>query len=236
MRLIASYKGEAKELAASTIIRGDVYSYQFSGGSVTQVRDHTAVGTKAKEISANIFGSLMESRKRQLVGKAVEVQIFPSTKKLTDLPDFADLDDENTGGEADRDYSSLPGTGGILIEGTNRIATPISAVELDERSDDADYPIGYVLTHELGHTVLDFAAPDLEPKIDELRKSRIAAQQDFLGTDSYTRSTVDEYWAEGTAALFNTPIAELYINEYTGKWLTDNDAKLLAQLKSVYLK
>ncbi|MEZ5231967.1 MAG: hypothetical protein R2749_04570 [Acidimicrobiales bacterium] len=66
------------------------------------------------------------------------------------------------------------------------------------------YPGQSVLTHELGHSVLDMAVlPDDPDFADRLRAAFDVAKRMPVYRDTYAMTNADEYWAEGVQDYFD---------------------------------
>ncbi|WP_349696600.1 hypothetical protein [Actinopolymorpha sp. B17G11] len=168
-------------------------------------------------------------------GKVLEIHRIPSDRQVTDLPPWDHLDpDEKTDSpsDGDRTWGDLRG-----LSHSRSGRTGIAIAVGQERT-------VYTVTHELGHVVLSLGAPELMGEVDQLRAAQVFAlifggDTEPVGCDdTYALSTVDEYWAEGTAALFDTREAcsppPVFSTEYTPSFLRTENVQLYDLLRRVY--
>jgi hypothetical protein len=223
---------------ADTVAARRVVSYLVrSDGSL--VVDTSLSVPKWRTISRTdaVISEVTEMRRRNFIGKIAEVHIIPTNADLTDLPDFAHLKGKTS--SDGRLYDDIRGISLGVIGGEGLVA--VGAEEMTGIPDYAgSYTAGYVLTHELGHLVLDGFASDFKPapygdgSLNAALDAQKSVNGDFLGDDAYTSSTVGEYWADGTAAVFDTAYGPAYEYEYTQAWLRTNDKGLYDLECSVY--
>lgn len=240
-QLVASM-GKAKKLLANRyVVGGKVVEYYRLYGSLRATGPTGDDGAAAVEIAHKIASSLSEGAKAPLVGKSLQVHIIPSNVELTELPPWQHLAGTSTcdgrdGCVEDRPWSSVRGIGGTTAEDQNYIATAVGQEELVPVSGmPSRYGLGYVLAHEFSHVFLQFIGQSFRNSVQAVLDSR-GPNADYLGIDRYTRSNIDEYWAEGSAALFRYAHSKSSssIAEYTPEWLAANDPALLSRLNQIY--
>ncbi len=244
--LTAHLNGQSKNLGSRIAVGGELVGYFWSPAQ--PLREFTGPGAaEAAAFAAPVVNSLSSAAKTGLLGKRISIHLIPTYFTLTSLAPWQHLNRSTTcdgapaGCVDDRPWSEVRGAGGTLVPGTPEIAMAAGVETLmpTQRGSDTEY--GHLLVHELGHTILDHAVPATEPAIAGLLTQR-GPNADYLGRDSYTKSTPDEYWAEGTAALFGlggprvivTSWQRRLADEYSETWLSANDPALLERLNAVY--
>jgi hypothetical protein len=240
-KLVATAGSTSKVLASGTALAGKILDYVYSNGQWVQVPGTGSDASAAAIIAAKISGALAEPSKKNLLGKVVEVHIIPPTAKLTDLAPWKGKDgtgtcDNKPGCVEDRDLSALRGIGGTVIPGTNRIAMAAASEELAfTPGKPSTHSLGHIMAHEFSHIWLQqgFVSDAFRNSVATVLANR-GPSADYLGYDAYTRSSVDEYWAEGSSALFGYSYATQFDHEYKESWLAANDPALLAKLNAVY--
>ncbi|GAA1040384.1 hypothetical protein GCM10009557_61460 [Virgisporangium ochraceum] len=248
--LRAVYGSQGRDLGITGALGGKVLTYATSLAGF--VPTPTGVGVpEAGALAHRVLASLSNSSRLQLSGRVVEVHVIPVNVALTDLEPWRYLRnrmtcDDLTPGAApgakipgcvdDRPWNAVRGTGGTVIPGTNRLAVSVGAEEVTTTTRVPTNGRGHILVHELGHAVLTYAtAPALRTTVTQTLMAR-GPNATYVGRDSYTSSSPDEYWAEGTAALFGYYNAYLLRHEYTEAWLDLNDRPLLGLLRGVYAR
>lgn len=235
-RITAGIFGYTRTLGSRIVVAGKVVGYYYSwwGDQYYASENYGTGADEANVLAGRMMDALSEPARRGLLGKSVEVHLIPVKAKLTDLPPWRHLAGKRTGGANDRAYDDLRGVGGQLIPGTDRIAMAVGAESLFAPGGYYSEEAGHTLVHEMGHTVLDNAVPWLKDSVAELLADR-GPNADYLGDDSYTMSNADEYWAEGTAAMFGYYFPDAsHFGEFTENWLKSNDHPLWKQLDAVY--
>lgn len=254
---VEAYQG-TKSLARSTktALAGRIVGYGLTLPNGTPAlipvnNPKTASATAARAVGAKLVDSLGEASRRELLGKSVEIHLIPTTAKLTDLPPWQRLRNELTcrttiDGKPNpscvhpRPWSQVRGIGGELIAGSSaRIALAVGEEEVRTVPNHPNtHALGHILAHELGHTVLDFAAESRRVADVEAAWATAVATpgHDFLGDDVYTASNADEYFAEGAAAFFDYEygFSQASRNEYTRSWLAVNEPALHQALTRIY--
>lgn len=240
-KLVATAGSTSKVLASGTALAGKVLDYVYSDGQWVQVPGTGSDASAAATIAAKISSALAEPSKKNLLGKVLEVHIIPPSAKLTELAPWKYLEGTETcnnkpGCVADRDWSVVRGIGGTEIAGTNRVAMAAASEELvPTPGAPSTHKLGHIMAHEFSHVFLQqgFVSDWFRKSVATVLAQR-GASADYVGYDAYTRSSVDEYWAEGSAALFGYSYDAMFDDEYKESWLAANDPALLAKLNAVY--
>jgi hypothetical protein len=233
------------------VLGGDIVGYTIGlYGTISAPKLWPEVGgaAKAKYVARQITNSLSKEAKKGLTGKTLEVHIIPATKKLTDLPPWKSLagkmtcNDKKDDGTPNPDcvlpraISSLRGIGGTHYK-TGKVAVAVGEETLvDVPSKPHSSQKGHLLAHELGHAILDFGAPHEEANVAKVLTdnpaNHIYLPVGYSDQAAYTKSSADEYFAEGTAAMFN--LGWLSNTGYYPAWLQANEPKLYTILKRIY--
>jgi hypothetical protein len=238
--LRARYGTQTRNLANAAAVGGRVLTYTRSGrGGLVPTSSGVGV-PQAAAMAHDVLRSLSEEARKRLVGKALEIHVIPHNLKLTGLPGFTDLRGRSTceGRPTcvdERTWDDVRGAGGRDI-GNNRIAVVAGAETLTSTPRAHDHAFGHVLVHEIGHAVLTFATSDALKEAARTVLQQRGPNADYLGRDAYTKWNEEEYWAEGTAALFGYEYRADYVDQYTEQWLAANDLPLLNLLRGVYTK
>lgn len=213
--------GVYRSLDSTTVVVGDVVLYKGThpGARASGV-------TRAEEI----VDAMPEVNRRRLVGKEIELHLVPDRLDLTDLPPWWAFRGQST--PDGRPYDSLAGAGGTL-RGASRIVMAVDEKEIVRTTIPAQYPLGFVLAHEMGHTVDGFALSAAQ----NLRQlscfgARRKLGGPWLDPDTYSRSASDEYYANATAAIFSYPHGSSM--DYSPSWLYQNDRCLYDLVDAVY--
>lgn len=232
----------SKALGSTTVVGGSIVGYSRVNGD-WRTTPHPATHDPAATAASEVVGRLDESRRRLLLGKVIELHLIPFGATLTDLPPWDHLTGTTKGGDS---WDDADGAGGRLRE-DGRIVMAVAEKELvDIGSDCRAYPVGYVLIHEMAHTILGTPTADgfrrhavseadlraLEAAFDD----RLAAGGPSLPGVSVLGGNKDfeEYWADGTAAFFGTPWDPAQAAAYTPNWLEQHDRPLFELLQRVY--
>ena len=243
-----------KTLASGTVVAGNIVRYTQMGDEwVRNPNPHSDAfddnsndaAEKAAEGSLEIIGSLSESHRRRLHNKVIKLHLIPVEASITDLPPYENLAGDTKGGS---DWADAAGAGGVLKE-EGRIVMACAEVEMLDLPG-RRYPLGYILAHEMGHTVLGsprsggqfqlHAVSEAElRKLKELFEARVEEGGEFLPGVEILGDNKDfeEYFAEGTAAMFekpwdgNNPDS---VSMYTPDWLRENDPDLYDLLARIY--
>jgi hypothetical protein len=249
IQLRAKYGPAAKILASKTVITTNVIGYCSTLGpdglsACTRSTNFRGAGPVSSQGSA-MLATLNESDRARMVGRIIEVHVVPPELSVTQIPTYKSLaGPKDCGGYMvvgttcdGRPYSKIRGGGGVLIG--NRVAMFVGAEEMQNivsptpEVNPANFSLGYVFAHELGHTVLDFMMNRTLGQ--QAYDYRMAIGGPWVGyLDSYSRSDIGEYWAEGTAAWFGYRVSSQFAADYTKTWLQANDSNLYVRLASVY--
>ncbi len=218
------------------VLAGRFVNYVESSNGGLVARSEASSGNTIRDAMAK---EVMEAVKPQYLsgfdGRMLEIHQIPPDRKLTDLRPWSHLDpDERTDNAADGDrtWSDMRGIA-LYTSGTTAAAVAMG----EERN-------AHTVAHELGHVVLSVGASELIEDADQLRAIQVLAP--IFGSDSepvgcdddYVLSNVDEYWAEATAALFNTQEAcsppPSFSTEYTPAFLKAANEPLYDLVRRVY--
>jgi len=182
-----------------------------------------------------VLGALKGDNLAQLKGETIELHIIPVNKKLTDLPEYANLKGTPTW-DKKRVYDDIRGAGAEKVGSVIRYA-----IAEEQLVSVPGHPMGYapglVGTHESGHVVQQFSLTKRQS--DDLSvaySARVKAGGPWLAPASYTRGNVGEYFAQGTAAYFGHPYSTSDEDKktYTKEWLQKNDPALFKLLDEIY--
>ena len=214
--------GWVRTLGSTTVVAGDVKTYVG-----TRSGARAAGAARAEEI----VDALPETNRRRLIGKVIELHLISDPFDLTDLEPWRQFRGQTT--PDGRPYDSLAGAGGTL-RGTDRIVMAVDEKELVTTSIPAQYPRGFVLSHEMGHTIDNFALPlPQESQLSSCFAGRTAAGGPWLDPDANSSSGSDEYIANATSALFSYPFNST-TTEYNPTWLSQHDHCLYQLVAAVY--
>ncbi len=148
----------------------------------------------AAEIVVNMLAPRPDLHERLVTGR-LRVGIIGQRQRAVELPEYRDLPTNfpDTDWDAARAYGATPRRPLLAVPEENLLCSPADT-----------YPGQSVLTHELGHTVLDMAVAI----VDTTFKNRVAAAFKQARTmpvyaDTYALVNPDEYWAEGVQDFFD---------------------------------
>jgi hypothetical protein len=161
----------------------------------------------ALQAAADILVNMLRPRpdlKAALVSRKLRVGIIGTNQRAVDLPEYRDLPTSypSTDWDAARAYGATPRRPLLAAPEENLICSAADS-----------YPGQSVLTHEVGHTVLDMAVAPT----DRSMKTRVeTAYRQALGNPvyahTYAMTNADEYWAEGVQDYFNASRAAYGVN------------------------
>jgi len=154
-RLEANYAGFGMQFSTVTVPYVKITSYRESFDKVAA----RAAATRHIQL---MLGKLKEVNKRRLAGWKIELHIIPANLMLTDLPAYADLRGNPTERDDDgnRSFDSIRGAGGVkdyakkiikMAVGEEQLVSGIRSPFVAKGS---EQPLGYILVHEMAHTVL----------------------------------------------------------------------------------
>lgn len=219
---------------AALVVHRDTASDQVP----TRVVGHGASAAAVRAAEAQIrevIGTLGAQNRSTLKGLTIELHIIPANKKLTDLPEYANLKGVRTWDRA-RVYDELRGVGAEKVGSVIRYA--IAEEQLTKIAGKAPgYAPGFVGPHETGHVVEQFSLTKSQKEaLKKAYDARLKAGGPWLSPASYTKGTIGEYFAQGTAAYFGHPYTESAADKksYTKEWLRKNDPALFALLDEIY--
>ncbi|MFN0092593.1 MAG: hypothetical protein ACKVWR_20360, partial [Acidimicrobiales bacterium] len=131
----------------------------------------------------------------QMIANGLRIGVLGRRQQATEMPEYRDLTTRYPGRDwnAARAYGARPGRPLMIAPEENLTCGPADT-----------YPGQSVLTHELGHSVLDLAVAFVDPTF----KGRLAdafrqAQGMTVYRRSYAMTDLDEYWAEGVQDYFD---------------------------------
>jgi hypothetical protein len=152
----------------------------------------------ALQAAADILVNMLRPRpdlKAALVSRKLRVGIIGTDQRAVDLPEYRDLPTSYPGTDWDaaRAYGATPRRPLLAAPEENLICSAADS-----------YPGQSVLTHEVGHTVLDMAiAPtdkSMKPRVEAAYRQALANP---VYAHTYAMTNADEYWAEGVQDYFN---------------------------------
>ena len=169
---------------------------------------------------------------RLLEGIDVQLHIIPHDKKLTDLDEFSFL--KGMKDSDGRNYDELRGVGGTKFGNSILYAVAEETLKhIDGKP--SGYYSGFVVSHESGHVVEQFALTKAQSKrLQEAYNERKSANGPWLS--AYASSNLHEYFAQSTAAFFEHPQNPGAADKttYTRVWLQKNDRPMYILLTDVY--
>jgi hypothetical protein len=200
-----------------------------------------------------VLDHVSPANRSQLAGRTVTVHVIPQHGHLTDLAEFADkrgeaFPDQNPNDNYDdermwddfRGFASSCGTSGSLnvyVGEEQIVALPHVNNEEGYNSPPAAL-LGYTLVHEVGHALQCGLTSTQGQTLTTLYDAAFARYpDDVLGNNpAYTVSSRSEYFAEATAAWFESggvaaPGAD---NTYRRAWLAGHDPALRNLLGTVF--
>ncbi len=133
---------------------------------------------------------------RKMAERRFRLGVIGVGELAVELPEYRDLPTSypNTDWEAARAYGATVGRPLAAAPEENLLCTAKDT-----------YPGQSVLTHELGHSVLDMAVVPDDPGFDNrVRAAFRAASQLDVYQNTYAMTNADEYWAEGVQDFFDS--------------------------------
>jgi hypothetical protein len=189
----------------------------------------------AERVGEKVFGALGQETAERLGRYTVRLVIVPLGKQLTDLPDFAYLKGKPTF-DADpgnpRTYDELRGVGGQL-QG-NTIVYGLAEEELANSG--SFYGFDHVGVHESGHIVFKWGLTDEQrAQVVQLFQAHSGdGNAEWLKPEWYTKSNVEEYFANSVAAYFGASYSPLDDPGYSKSWLREHDPGMFSLLQSIF--
>jgi hypothetical protein len=156
------------------------------------------VADLALQAAGDILVHMLRPRpdlKAALIARKLRVGIIGTHQRAVDLPEYRDLPTSypSTDWDAARAYGATPRRPLLAAPEENLICSAADS-----------YPGQSVLTHEVGHTVLDMAvAPadkTMKPRVEAAYRQALANP---VYAHTYAMTNADEYWAEGVQDYFN---------------------------------
>ena len=156
------------------------------------------VADLALQAAGDILVHMLRPRpdlRAELVNRKLRVGVIGTHQRAVDLPEYRDLPTSypSTNWDAARAYGATPRRPLLAAPEENLICSAADS-----------YPGQSVLTHEVGHTVLDMAiAPGdktMKPRVEAAYRQALANP---VYAHTYAMTNADEYWAEGVQDFFN---------------------------------
>jgi hypothetical protein len=215
-----------------------VHYAERSDGSLGTGQPRPSSGSATTDAAARaVLESMRPSYRASYDGKRVEIHVLPRGHRFGELPPWDETD-----------FVSEPGGLGssredaVLDEhGWWGPGASVHSVGIGAGSG------SYAVTHELGHAALLHAGSsvDLETRTAFGRRRSLTPRPEFVGCasgDDYGATNHHEYWAEGTAALFDVgipcPISSVTPrpdpDQYTPEYLATTDPALDHALRQVF--
>jgi hypothetical protein len=234
-KLSASLGTNVKTLGTQVALAADIVSYALGRGGLAPVRNSTGEHElEAMAWTHDILGAVSTSVKSKLLGKNLEVHLIPKEVSLTSLPLWRYLQgEEHCGSGTCVPWSETRGVGNSTspLLPANTIAIAVGE-ELMFRRSSPSGENGYTLVHELGHAVLIHGASAEYANVEAARQASIArGRSSVILRNGYNKH---EYFAEGTAALFDVSGNDLFTREYTPEFLAEREPELNNILRRVY--
>ncbi len=234
-KLTASLGTSTKTLGARVALAADIVSYVQGRGGLAPIRNSTGEHeVEAMRWTHEVLGSVSTAVEAKLLGKNLEVHLIPEHLSLTTLPLWRYLQgEEHCGSGTCTPWSETRGVGNSTspLLPANTIAIAVGEEMMFRRSAPSGEN-GYTLVHELGHAVLIHGAPGEYANVEAARQASIArGRTSVILRNGYNKQ---EYFAEGTAALFDVSGNDLFTREYTPGFLAEREPELLTILRRVY--
>jgi len=241
IQLMGRFHGHWRSLAYRYLLRANVVSY-------AQAEDRWGSRDATEEYARIIFDNVGDYNLGPMLGWRVDIHVIPASQKITDLPRYEDLKGKPTDRDGgNRNYDDIRGAGGER-DYDNKVIYMAVGEEMVQST--PGYPItyseGYVLIHEAAHTVMGQHNQD-EPKdwfmlrdhqgerLLELYDAKLDDPNfDWLGDEAYTKSSVEEYFAESVAAYFGFPLGGNYQNEYRPEVLESRDPQMYQLVDDIF--
>ena len=160
---------------------------------------------KAKDIVQYMLKNI-PAEKTKMIANKLRVGIIGINEKPTQMPEYSDL------------YTAFPGTDwdtrarayGATVD--RPLTTNCEENMLCQQSIDR-YKGEEILTHEFAHAIHELGIRFTTPSFDtDLQSAFTHAAANNLWTNTYARSDVREYWAEGVQCWFNCNIEAIPTN------------------------
>jgi hypothetical protein len=219
-----------------------IHYSERAGGSLNPGQPQATSGRANVDAAAReVVESLHPEYRNHFAGRRIEIHILPTGHSFDELPPW----DEN---------GADPGVGGLGNASDDQVEDEhgwwgpglgVHSVGITATSGP------YAVSHELGHAVL-FHAPDVAPDVFATWFPRRMVctvgggcrprtpQPEWVGCvsgDDYGGTNSQEYWAEGTVALFESgqpcPLAP-DPNQYSQEYLAETDPQLDQLLRRVF--
>ncbi|MDX2006382.1 MAG: hypothetical protein SFU83_13985 [Meiothermus sp.] len=163
---------------------------------------------EAWKVMDNMLKGVSSSVVQQIVANRTRVGIIGANQKLTDMPEYRNLD------------TQFPLPGGVSWNARARGlgATPFIPLSSGAEENVLCHPTDpyrgeNILLHEFAHTVLVMGVEFSDPGFrGRLTTAYNAALSRGLWRNTYAAETVDEYWAEGVQNYYNNNIEAIPSN------------------------
>jgi Putative peptidoglycan binding domain len=215
----------------------------LAGVTITVIgHDSSAAAiTAAQQIQDEEWKNMSDDALKTVQGMTVELHVIPADKKMTELDEFKSLKGKTT-----FDGRIWDDVRGINIGKTGtKIQSAVgeeTLVKVDGKP--AGYALGFVASHESGHSLRSGFTPEMDAQLVLLYGQRIKDKgqppqpktgdppedntlDDWLAPRWYTASNADEYLAQSVAAYFTHPYNDEdkdIAGKYTPDWLKTNDS------------
>ncbi len=195
----------------------------------------------AQQIQDEEWKNMSDDALKTVQGMTVELHVIPADKKMTDLDEFKSLKGQKTfDGRIWDDVRGINiGKSGTKIQSAVGEET---LVKIEGKP--AGYALGFVASHESGHSLRSGFTPAMDAQLVLLYGQRIKDKgqppqpksgdapddntlDDWLAPRWYTASNADEYLAQSVAAYFSHPYNDDdkdIAAKYTPDWLKTNDS------------
>jgi hypothetical protein len=212
------------------VLAGRFVVYSSQNGSLGPGQVRASSGNADVDAGARrLTEALRTAQLDNFAGKRVDVHVFPGSHNINELPPWDEEPAEN--------FANFCGKARSDEDGPDRYSI---AVRINPNTGCIPRK---TVTHELGHAVLAHVDADIREEATQAHATRAFATllaifleldlPPWVGCDdTYSASTVHEYWAEGTAALFDTTSS--CGGEYTPDFLAETDSPLDHALRRAF--
>ena len=214
-----------------------IHYAERADGSLGTGQPRPSSGSATTDAAArDVLESMRPSYRAAYNGKRVEIHVLPPGHSFSELPPWDETDrPSEAGGLGHSSENAVLDEHGWWGPGASVHSVGIGAGSGS-----------YAVTHELGHAVLLHAGQnvDLETRTAFGRRRSLTPTPEFVGCasgDDYGATNYHEYWAEGTAALFDLgfpcPISQgpqPDPDQYTREYLAATDLALDRALRRVF--
>lgn len=149
----------------------------------------------ARKTIKGVTGALSEKIHQELLNNGAWIAIMARYEGTTDIPEHAHMDDHDT---INMDVRAR-GMGGTLEQPLNTCAEEnLLCYQIDK------YHAEDILIHEFAHTIHNVGIAPVDTNFNKrLKKSLDEAKAKGKWKNTYARTNIHEYWAEGVQTWFN---------------------------------